>query len=399
MLQFSFSTVLMALLASNVIAVLIAIPFLKKDFTPCFGYKFLSCFIALALLRLLLPVEFPFTDNIPLPQWLSRMTVFVRQPRIHVIGIGISFWNLFELVWAAGIILKLVSSTRSHRRAWNYVSRMGIDKTEDPKYKLILDDICREHRKPNNFRVIELRALAVPIIWDSGKPCIILPEAMELPPDKLRYALYHEAQHYFRHDFLVKKAIHVLAVIYWWNPACALLHKRANLLLEMYVDRAVTEGKPEIIQEYTECLLFIKKQALRVSSQLSASCEECASPLIRSRDNELERRIAMLMKKPSAFQKASANFAFTALILLTLAWSHRYTLETAYYPTAAEDTAVAEDAAVVDPTEENTYFIMDEFSHYQLYINNIYIDTVTDLEFYPEGIKIYNQKGELIGET
>lgn len=390
--HFSFSTVLMALLTSNIIAILIAIPFLKKNFIPCFGYKFLSFFIALALFRLLLPFEFPFTNNILLPQSISRITGFFRRSRIYVIGTDISFWNMFELIWAAGIIIKLFCSARNYRRAKYYINKRGIDKTTDPKYKLILDDICHRHHKNNNFRVIELSTLTVPIIWNAKKPCIVLPGSVDIPSDKLQYILYHETLHYFRHDFLVKKAIHFLAIIYWWNPACVLLHKHANLLLEMYVDRAVTEGNPDIIQEYTECLLFIKKQAQHVSSKISDSLEKCASPLIQPCDNNLEKRAVMLMKKPSAFQKASANILFTTLILFILAWSHLYILETSYYITTEGET-------VLDPTAQNAYFIMDDFSHYKLYINNVYIETVTSFEYYPKGIKIYNQKGELIDET
>lgn len=51
------------------------------------------------------------------------------------------------------------------------------------------------------------------------------------------------------------------------------------------------------------------------------------------------------------------------------------------------------------PLPENTYFIIDEISNYEVYINGIYIETIDSIEFYPEGIKIYNKKGDLIDET
>ena len=273
MLHFSFSTVLMALLTSNVIAILIAIPFLKKGFTPCIGYKSLFCFVVLALFRLLLPFEFPFTANVFLPQLLSRITSFLQKPLIYVIGIGISYWNIFEIVWITGIIIILLFSIRNYRRAQNYINRKGIDKTEDSKYKPILDDICHKHHQRNLFRVIELPGLRVPIIWGAKEPLIILPDAIDIPPDKLRYILYHETLHYFRHDPFIKRAIHFLAVIYWWNPACRYLHKHSNLLLEMNVDQAITKENPDLVQEYAEGLLFIKKQSLYISSNSSESLE------------------------------------------------------------------------------------------------------------------------------
>ena len=75
-----------------------------------------------------------------------------------------------------------------------------------------------------------------------------------------------------------------------------------------------------------------------------------------------------------------------------LACSHLFILEAAYYPTY-------DDQIIIDPTAKNTYFIADDFSNYRIYINDVYIETITSLEFYPKEIKIYNEKGELIDET
>lgn len=391
--HFSFSTVLMALLASNIIAVLIAIPFLKKNFTPCIGYKSLFCFVVLALCRLLLPFEFPFTSNVFLPQLLSKITSFLRHPLIYVIGIGISFWNIFELVWIAGALLILCFSIHSYRCAHNYILRKGIDKTGDPKYKSILDHICHMHHQGNCFRVIELPCLTVPILWGTKEPLIILPDAIGIPPDKLQYILYHEALHYFRRDLFIKRAIHFLAVIYWWNPACRLLHKHANLLLEMYVDQAVMKENPGAVQEYADCLLFIKQQSMHKSSEAAGALGKDACPLIQPHSNDIERRIIMLTKTPSGFQKIGVNTLFATLIVFILAWSHLYVLETAYYPPPAEE------EVTFFPLPENTYFIIDEFSNYEVYINGIHIETIDSIEFYPKGIKIYNKKGDLVDET
>lgn len=392
-MHFSFSTVLMALLASIITAVLLAIPFLRKNFTPSVGYKSLFCFVVLALLRLLLPFEFPFTSNILLPQSLSKITVFLRHPRIRIMGMGISLWTVFEIIWMVGIVISLLFSIRSHRCARNYILKRGVDKTEEPKYKEILEDICRRNHRNNRFRVMELPDLDVPIIWGIWQPCIILPAGLDIPPDKLEYILYHETLHYFRHDPIVKKAIHLLAILYWWSPACRLLHKHSNLLLEMYVDQAITRGDPDVIQAYTECLLFIKKQTVPITSKAAKSLGENACPLIRLHDDDMERRVIMLMKKPTAFQKVGVNILLGALILIVLACSHLYIFEASYYPPPAEG------EIAFFPSVENTYIIMDESSNYKVYINDIYIETVSNLEFYPEGIKIYNQEGVLINEN
>lgn len=101
----------------------------------------------------------------------------------------------------------------------------------------------------------------------------------------------------------------------------------------------------------------------------------------------------MLLKKPPVFQKIVANALFAGLIAFVLAWSYLYIFEASYYPPPAEG------EIAFFPSVDNTYLIKDESSNYQVYINNVYIETVSSLEFYPEGIKIYNQGGEQIGET
>lgn len=390
---FSFSTVLMALLTSIVMAILLAVPFLRKNLTPCIGYKSLSVFVVLALLRLTLPFEFPFTSNILLSQALSEIIVFFRHPRVHVMGIGISLWTVLKIVWIAGIIISLLNAVRKHYRGRDYIAKRGIDKTDDPKYKPVLDDICREHHKDNRFRVIELPDLAVPAIWGTWNPCIILPAALDIPPDNLRHILSHEAMHYFRYDPFIKKAVHLLSIIYWWNPVCVFLYKHSSLLLEMYVDQAITKGDSNLVVEYTECLLDAKKQGLLISNKATESIGKDACSLLQLHDNDLGRRAAMLLKKPPVFQKIVANALFAGLIAFVLAWSYLHIFEASYYPPPAEG-----EIAFI-PTPENAYIIVDEFSQYKVYINDIYIETVSSLEFYLNGIKIYNQEGEQIGET
>lgn len=61
MLNFSFSTVLMALLTSSILVGLIAIIFLHNNTLVCAGYKLLGIFVGLAVIRLIVPLEFPFT--------------------------------------------------------------------------------------------------------------------------------------------------------------------------------------------------------------------------------------------------------------------------------------------------------------------------------------------------
>lgn len=392
MLHFSFSTVLMALLASCIIATLIAIAFLHENIMTCIGYKFLSLFVGLTLFRLLIPFEFPFTSNILLPNLPSRVISFLRQPRLQFFGVGISLWNLFEIMWVMGIIVNLIYYIRNYRLSKNYIQKYGQEKTDDPRYKEILDSICFKHHKTNLFFIVELPQLDSPALWGLKTPYILLPKGLSIPSDKLHYVLYHEALHCFRRDFVVKGAIHLLSIIYWWNPACIILRKHSHTLLEMYIDGAISQDDPDIVKEYTECLLYIRKATAKNISQTDAHLKENACPLIQPLNSDLKRRTLMLLKKPSSLQKACTNVILALLILCVFIASHLFILEASYEPPEVEQ-------GTMSLTGENTYFIKDDDSGYEFYIDGVYVETVASLDFYPKGIKIYNKEGVLIDET
>lgn len=165
MLHFTFSTVLMALLTSNILAVLIAVLFLRGKTMARLGYKVLAFFVLLTVIRLLIPYEFPFSTNINLPHLLSKMISFFLEYRISILTIPLSLWNLFEMIWIVGIIIHLVLYIHDYRHTKNYIQKYGQDKTDEPKYQEILEKICSKRGKRNCFRVIELPNLAFPIVF------------------------------------------------------------------------------------------------------------------------------------------------------------------------------------------------------------------------------------------
>ena len=148
MLHFSFSTVLTALLASNIIAILIAIAFLKRDFLLYVGYESLALFVALASCRLLLPFEFPFTSNVLLPEILSKILSSFQRPQFYIAKIGISFWNMFEFVWVISIIVKLLHSIWNYHHVQNYIKRKGVDLSLIQILNLRRSYACRSRWSP-----------------------------------------------------------------------------------------------------------------------------------------------------------------------------------------------------------------------------------------------------------
>lgn len=392
MLHFSFSTVLMAFLASIAAAVLIAIVFSHKTTVVCIGYKILVLLVGIVFVRLLFPFELPFTISIFLPQSLSEIISYIRQPQIPILGTYISLWNLFEVIWIIGIIINLFQYILSYQQAQNYILKYGQDKTTSPQYHDVLEQICKQYNKDNIFRIIELPCLNVPIIWGWKNPYIILPENMDIPPDKLYYVFYHEIMHHLHHNFLIKSVIHLLSGIYWWNPACILLYKYSDTLIEMHVDAKITQNNVEIVEHYTESLLFIKQASIKISVQPPSFLKRNMLSFVQSKNSNFKKRIWLLLQETKTWKKILANIVVTALVLCISAMSYMVIFEAHYHPSSFNE-------IYSSPTKDNAYFIINDVSGYDLYIDDTYIETITDLEYYSTGIKIYNKKGELIHET
>lgn len=392
MLHFSFSTVLMALITSNILACLIALLFLHGKTMAHIGYRVLALFVVLTIVRLLIPYEFPFSTNINLPHLLSKTVSRFLEPRILILTIRLSLWNLVEIVWVIGIIISLTLYIHDYRYTRSYISKYGRNKTADPKYQELLDEICRQHNKRNRFQVIELSNLNIPIIFGHKKPTIILPGHLSLSPEQRYYVLYHEALHYFHHDFLIKSIVRILSVFYWWNPACILLYQQTNTLLEMNIDAKITHKEPDITTQYAECLLYIKKHSILYSSNTPRFIKREGCLFVQSKETDLKRRITMLLHDHNRMKKVCTGAIFTFSTIAICLFSYYFILEAEYYTPQMEESYMI-------PAADNTYFIRVNSSSFEVYVNDSFFGTESSLEYYPDGIKIYNQEGELIDET
>lgn len=392
MLHFSFSTVLMASLASIAVAVLIALILSNKDMMVCAGHKILAVFIGLAFVRLLFPFELPFATNVLLPLSFSKAVFYFRQTRTTIMGFRISLWNIFVAIWVVGILFGLYRYIRSYRQAREHIFKYGHDKTSDDRYRMILGMVCEQYRIPCPFRVVELQGLAVPIIFGMKDPCIILPEHMSIPTDKLYYIFQHEILHHLHHSFAVKNIIQIVAIIYWWNPVRLLLCYCSNLLMEMHIDAALTQRDREITEQYASCLLYIKQESLRQAAELPAYFQKDAPSFARAKQDDLLKRTLVLLCRARPWKTLAVNAVLTALIMVISVSSYVFILKAHYSPPHFSET-------YAEPTEDNAYFILNDDSGYDLYINDKYFETIPALDQYYIGIKIYDKEGVLIDEN
>lgn len=90
MIQFSFSSVLMTVLASNLLLILVTLLFRNVEMLTRIGYKLTAVYCAITLMRLLLPCELPFTKTVLLPAGISSLFSMLRHRYDIIPGLRLS---------------------------------------------------------------------------------------------------------------------------------------------------------------------------------------------------------------------------------------------------------------------------------------------------------------------
>lgn len=377
MLNYSFPTVLMAVLASNLIIVLIALCFRRKGLLLSVGYKVLIAFLLLTLVRFVFPFELGISTNIYLPAFLSVPLSYFRHPFLVIHGLGISMWTLVECVWLFGIaflLRKFIQENISFRR---FINQHGDDVTSREPYAELLARVCGRRR--NRFRILKMDDLSVPCVAGVLHPVILLPKAMTLTGDNLYYTLSHEVSHYYHRDLAIKLVVKLISIVYWWNPACKLLKEQIDLLLELRVDDSLAGGDREASYAYLHTLLHVAESSLTAADhKLPGDMVLSISP-----DNEgaLSRRFEMLCadkRKSNAFLTFLLFFVVTAIY----AGSYLVTFENHYMGAASTEGTYSVPASF--------YAVENEDGTYSIYCGNELIEITDSLEYYP-GISVQNQ--------
>lgn len=384
MLQYSFSTVYMAVITSNLLLILITLLFRNTRIMINAGYKLLALFITLTVLRFLLPIELPFTRSVFLTdhESVSQVLSFVRHPFFQISRYEISVWSLLQAAWVIGFLYNLIRYIREHLKARYFVLANSLDATGREPYHSLLEEICRERRKRNRFHVLTVTGISRPMLYGVFSPRILIPESMELTQDELYYSLVHEASHHFHHDLLIKLIIKLIAMVYWWNPACYILIRRVDTILEMRVDDTITASGSDTVISYLRSLFGIGEHAAELETGTLPRSVTLA--LLRERDNELTQRYLMLTSTGQK-KKQALNAVLFALIVSIYGASHLFIFEASY----VQPKVMAE---TIEQSASNSYAVLKGNGTYDVYYCNYFIENTDSLKFYSTDIPVYTEK-------
>ena len=376
MIRFSFSSLYMAILFSNLLILLLYLVFRRRKLLASIGLPSLTAVLCIAILRMVFPIELLFLSrNIYLPEVLSCCISFLLHPCFF--GGRFSIWSFLKVIWGTGIVISLFLYVKRERAFAKYL-RISVRELPDSSDAIrILREIQQEIPQTQRIQLRTLSGLPSPSIYGFFRPCILLPEELSLDQEQLGFILRHEVTHFVHHDLYKKLGMQLLCILYWWNPLCHNLLRQVDAVLEMQVDQKIAL-QPEQKLNYLNCLLKIARQPDRslCTASMISFCDSPYSPL--------RQRVDMLIhEEETGYSKRQKHCLLLALILLFLL-SYVYIFE-------ASSISNEEAAGSVEPTAENSYFIKREDGQYDFYLNGKYTGIADSLEYYPDDIPIYER--------
>lgn len=373
-MNFSFSTLLMAFLVSNILVVFIALCFQRQKILLSVGYKVLVVFLFLTILRFIFPIELPVATTVQMPGFLSPVVTFLRHPFFRPLGLRVSPWFVFGIVWAIGSLHYLRLYIKDCIDMRGLVTGSIKEVTHEEPYASLLTKICGRRR--NHFRVLISGSIETPCLYGIMKPYILIPKDMSLTREELYYVLHHEVTHHKYHDLLTKRVVRIMFIIYWWNPACRMLRKQVELLLEMRIDGSLVKKDPDVAQEYMMTLFRVADLAIDNKYQLP---EGDKVSMAGKGSSALSQRIEMMLRER---KKTNALLAVVLCALITMVYlgSYLFTFESRY--ASKSDTA---DTFVIYDT---VYAVQKEDGTYDIFLFDVFIENVESLDNYPADIQI-----------
>lgn len=174
-------------------------------------------------------------------------------------------------------------------------------------------------RLRRNVRVLESRAVLSPAVFGLWQASILLPDGLtrQLTPEQLRLVILHELVHIRRLDHWTHRALLMLQVIHWFNPAVYFAFSRCQLEREVACDEAVLRHTGARQSEvYGQTLLDL-------SARIPHGAALTHVPAMAEGRQQLRRRIQMIASGSTTYRRsallAGMVIAVTAMAFVTRA--------------------------------------------------------------------------------
>ncbi len=336
--------------------------------------KIIFAIIAVIMLRMMVPVNFPFTRTIYSSKLLIGLGNIVYANVYGDREILVS--DLLLWLWIGVAVILLIRYFYKRVKVRRILEQYVIKDTDTKEYyESFLNDT-----KIRSIKIAVIPGERQAAIFGVIRPIMILPDAV-LEEKTVAHMIRHEMKHYANYDLWLKFFVDLLVVIHWWNPVVYVMRKELSLAFELSNDYMVTRDMPELEKlEYAQTLVQAAKlMSNQQAYDLNLTGGEC-----------LETRIQMLLKEKTTEKVrgrvlTATNLLFVFLIMII---SLVFVPEVSYKESMPYDSEEFDGA--FDITPENAYYLKTK-DGYELYTDGVYRGTDQEAveEFIEMGIPVY----------
>lgn len=380
MLNYSFSTVLMAVLTSTLLILMTALCLRCRGMLRAIGSRLIIALLLLAMFRLFFPFELPFCRNINLSRIPSIIVTTIVHPYFFLGKVEISIWFCLQCVWVGGMVVSLRNLYRTCNHIHRHVLRYGRNISAKEPYRSVFQEVCR--KREADMPILLVPGLDAPRQDRILHPRILLPREMKFSENQLRYIFRHELAHVRHHDVLIKLLVNLLAVVYWWNPLMRFLRRELDIILEIHVDaRVLSGGDRNARSDYVDTLMDIAVQAQALMiAQNEFNGQVSSNPMAFGGMGDLEGRLAMMYENRRSSRPLALLLLTLTLTIYTL--SYAFILEAYSQPSATYWPAGVQGMNPREIKVQEMYAVAADGGGYDIYVNDCLMEHVDSLEHY-----------------
>lgn len=376
---FSFA---MAVVWTGIFAKLISILRKRMSVLQYFSVYPLLILLLFCILRIILPLELPYTIVIKSENIVPMVQDFFRTPFIRLGNIHISLMLLISIIWILGAIVILL------RRLWNYYHFKRflnfLPASEDKRLYHFFKK-ADTYGRLHHVKIIVRSEVESPAIVGCIHPVVLLPK-IAFEDDELLGIFVHEISHYTYKHYFIKLIAEFISICFWWNPLFRTLSAETAHALEMHSDKAVCSRLNAVQQKkYIDGIVKVisNKKYNNIAPSFSNS-------LVEEMDTEkLQQRFHMILG--NYYQnKRKAHFVILPFILSIFLLSYAVVIQPYSEPEASD----YEEGMEIPDEDCGLYFVKTK-DGYDLYLYpEKFIDHMDEIQDTLQKLRVYSSTEE-----
>lgn len=324
----------------------------------------------IVLIRMVIPINFPFTYTVYSYNFLPKLLNFSTYP---IPKSGIRIDTIMLVIWciiAVFLLLELLFCYLHFRR---YLSHFYVPDSDQWNH-------IKENLRPYCKKAITIAVIPhhiSPAIIGFFNPIIILPDISHYSEEEIYYICVHEISHYTRHHLWLSLLMEIVCRIHWWNPFVRYMKKEFSLFLELSNDFFLMQTVPKFnTVRYADLIVKTTKFLQNSKIALPSTLLNFSS----NNSSSLTTRVRLLLNP----QKVKESYRKSSAIIYSCIISMFVLLSIFIVPEATYDDFVPDNDSMGYSVTPTNAYIIDTGNIYHIYLNGEFF---AEIDHIPDDLK------------